>query len=349
MDKNMTISKRENALLAYHHKVPAYIPTLFTDITTFQACPQLERYCGNSVGKDYFGVEWTYVEDAHAPMPTSGKIMFDDIADWRKYVKFPDLEAVDWEKQADIDAHTDFMALVAGAGIVPLPEGKSNYDEDKLMLCMVINGMFERLHSFMGFENALMALASDPEECYEYFKAMADWKITYFKKIAKYYKVDVINAHDDYGTADRMFMAPDTWRKLIKPHLKRMVDACHEEGIIYQHHTCGYIEPIFEDFVEIGIDAIDTLQAGNKNLAELKKKYGNKITFCGGFDNQHILEAPNVTPETIKKEYRRVIDTLAPGGSYVVFPITIGFSFVGPFLEEHFQYGMGFYANLKNR
>lgn len=210
---------------------------------------------------------------------------------------------------------------------------------------MVINGPFERLHAMMGFENALIALVSDPDECYEYIKAIEDWEIEYFKKIAKYYNVDVINAHDDYGARDRMFMSPELWRKLIKPHLKRMVDACHEEGIMYQHHSCGYIELIIEDFVEIGVEAIDTLQGGsNKNLVELKNKYGSQITFCGGFDNQGILEAPAVIPEKIKAEYKRVIDDLAPGGSFVVFPITIGFDFVGPLLEEHFQYGMGFYA-----
>jgi hypothetical protein len=344
------MTKRENALVAYHHGVPAFIPTLFTDISIIQARPQMERYCGVDSGFDEFGVDWTYVPQARAPMPTSGKIMFEDINDWKSHVKFPNLEAVDWEKQANIDVHTDFMALVAGAGIVPMANGKSAYDEEKLVLCMVINGPFERLHAMMGFENALMALVSDQDECYAYFKAVADWKVEYFKKIAKYYKVDVINAHDDYGAADRMFMAPETWRRLIKPHLKRMVDACHEAGVMYQHHSCGYIEPIFEDFIEIGVDAIDTLQAGsNKNLGELKKKFGDKITFCGGFDNQKVLEKPGVTPEEIKTEYRRAIDTLAPGGSYVAFPITIGFDFVGPFLEEHFQYGMGFYANQKQK
>jgi hypothetical protein len=297
MENQMNIGQRDNALLAYKHQTPAYIPTLFTDIAMIQACPEMERYCGNKSGKDYFGVDWTYVEDAHAPMPTPGNIIFEDMTEWRDYIKFPDLEAIDWEKQADIDVHTAFMALVAGAGLVPREDGKSAYEDGKLVLCMVINGMFERLHAFMGFENALIALATEPEECYEYFKAAADWKIAYFKKIAKYYKVDVINAHDDYGSADRLFMSPQTWRELIKPHLKRMVDACHEEGIIYQHHSCGYIEPIFEDLVEIGVDAIDPLQAGNKNLKELKEKFGDKITFCGGFDNQGILEAPGVTPK----------------------------------------------------
>jgi hypothetical protein len=339
------LTPRENALIAYKHGVPAYIPTLFTDISMIQANPTMERYCGNQVGLDDFGVEWTYVADAKAPMPTTGKILFDDIADWRSHVKFPDLEAIDWDKQADIDVHTDFMALVAGAGIVPMADGKSAYDEDKLVLCMVINGPFERLHSMMGFENALMALLTDPDECYEYFKAIADWKIEYFKKIAKHYKVDVINAHDDYGSKDRMFMSPDTWRQLIKPHLKRMVDACHEAGVLYQHHSCGYIEPILEDLAEIGVDAIDTLQGGsNKNLVALKQKLGDRLTFCGGFDNQGVLEVPGVTSAQIKSEYQRVVNDLGPGGSFVVFPITIGFDYVGDLLDEHFKYGMGFYA-----
>lgn len=339
----MKLTPRENALLAYRHQVPEYIPCFFTDIALIQACPAMERYTGHMVGEDYFGVEWTYEPTIHAPMPTPGKHLFESIEDWREGIKLPDLDAVDWEKQADIDVHTDFQAFVAGAGIVPFQDGISIYDTDKLRVCMIINGPFERMHACMGFENALMALLEDPEECQEYFKAMFDWKIEYIKKIAQYYDMDVINFHDDYGTADRMFMNPELWRELIKPNLKRVVDTCHELGLIYQHHSCGYVEPILGDIAEIGIDAIDTLQACNKNLPELKKKLESRLTFCGGFDNQHVLDVPGVTPEAVKKEYRRVIDSLAPGGSYVIYPIGGTFDFVPAFLEEHFQYGMNFY------
>lgn len=341
------MTPRENALIAYHHKTPEYIPCFFTDIAMIQACPPLERYTGNTVGKDYWGCEWTYEDSIHACIPTPNKYLFTDIADWKEKLKFPDLDAIDWEKQADIDVHTDFMGFVLGYGLNPNSDGSSCYDGDKLVLIMVLNGMFERMHACMGFENALMALVEDPESCKEYFHAVADWKIEYFKKIAKYYKVDVINAHDDYGSNDRMFMSPDTWRALIKPELKRMVDACHELGVLYQHHSCGFIEPILGDLAEIGVDAIDTLQACNTHLPELKKQYGESITFCGGFDNMHVLDVPRVTPEAIKKEYRRVIDSLAPGGSFVIFPITGTLSFIPHMLEEHFQYGMGFYASHK--
>ena len=44
------MTNRENCLLAYQHKTPAYIPCFFTDIALIQACPQMERYTGLSRG-----------------------------------------------------------------------------------------------------------------------------------------------------------------------------------------------------------------------------------------------------------------------------------------------------------
>lgn len=128
--------------------------------------------------------------------------------------------------------------------------------------------------------------------------------------------------------------------------MKRLVDAVHDMGLIYQHRSCGYVEPIIEDLVEIGVD---TLQACNTNVGVLKEKFGKQLTFCGSFNTNGVLDVVGVSPEEIKAEYRRVIDLLAPGGSYVIYPIGLTFGFVGPFLEEHFQYGMGFYANPANR
>ncbi len=338
------MTPRENALIAYRHGTPEWIPNFFTDIGMFMANPGQERYCGFEKGKDGFGVTWSFVPEAAACMTDPDtKPILEDVADWKEVVQFPDLEAVDWEKQAEIDMHTNFGAFVAGAGLVPYENGGTSIDGDKLRVCMVINGPFERLHALMGMENALMALIEDPESCYEFFGTMADYKIAYFKKIAQYYPVDVINAHDDFGTNDRMFMAPDTWRELMKPHLKRIVDAVHDMGLIYQHHSCGYVEPIIPDLVEIGVDALDTLQACNKNVGELKKEYGDRLTFCGGFNTNGVLDRTDVTPEEIKAEYDRVIDLLAPGGSYVIYPIGLTFNWVGPFLEEHFAKGMSFY------
>lgn len=139
-----------------------------------------------------------------------------------------------------------------------------------------------------------------------------------------------------------MLMSPELWREMIKPHLKRIIDAVHELGLIYQHHSCGYIEPILGDLVELGVDAIDPVQPCN-DLDTLKARYGDKITLCGGFNTGGLLDLPETTQEQIREEYRHVVNSLAPGGSYVVFPIGATFQFIPTLLQEHFNYGSRFY------
>lgn len=328
----------DNIMLAYHHKQPYYIPSIYTDMTMFKPYPELERYCGTGIGTDGFGVEWRYEPTVGAPMTTQNH-QIDCITDWKK-VKFPDLDAIDWEKQAELDAHRFTMG---GPSLFPL-EHNIFENHDKCNLAMVINGPFERMHSLEGFDNALCDLLMEPEACADYFKAIAEWKAKCFHKIATHYPVDVINGHDDYGSAHNLFMSLETWRTLIKPNLAMMVEQVHKDGIIYQHHTCGYCEPLIEDFIEIGIDALDVWQGGsNPNMGELKKKYGDKITFCGGFDNQFLLDKPDCTEEEARAEYRKVIDMLAPGGSYIVFPLIVNKESGKAFADEHFKYGMDFY------
>jgi hypothetical protein len=347
--RNRGTTRRENALMAYRHKIPVTVPNTFIDIAIIQACPDIDRYSGLTQGKDAWGVEWKYVPSAMAPMPLEGNILMEDIADWRKVVKFPDLEAIDWEKQAQIDLHTDWADANSGKGIHPLKNGKTALDAGQACLVLLLNGPFERMHALMGFEGALMALALDPESCYDFVGAFTDYRIAYIRKIKKYYPADIINCHDDYGTKDSLFMSMDTWRKIFKPHLQRLVREVHDLGLIYQHHSCGYIEPLIPELVEIGVDALDPLQGGsNPNLAELKRQYGDRLTFVGGFDNQGILDVPSTTEEEIREEYKRTLNALAPGGSYVSYVVCLGGKAVPTCLAEHLRIGIDFYQKSEN-
>lgn len=332
----MSIKPIENIMLAYQHKMPYYMPSVFTDLNIFKPYAELERYCGTTEGYDGFGVKWKFEPTQNAPMPT-GTHVIESVTDW-KNIKFPDLDTIDWKKQVEIDACMDTMRNI------PFEDGHSIFENhDKCNLAMIINGPFERLHALEGFENALCDLLEEEEACADYFRAIAEWKAQYFHKVATYYPVDVINSHDDYGSANRLFMSIETWRKLIKPNLALMVEQVHKDGKIYQHHTCGHCEPLIEDMIEIGVDAMDVWQGGsNPNVGELKKKYGDKITFVGGFDNQYVLDQPNATEEQVRAEYRRTIDKMAPGGSFIVFVIG-SMQHRQAFIDEHFKYGMNFY------
>jgi hypothetical protein len=295
----MTI--RENVILAYQHKQTLWSPNFHTDIDCCLQSSVNERYEGTEKGTDEFGVEYTYVPTSHAPIVSPDKIVLDDITKWKEKVKFPNVENYDW---------------VAGAR-----RDTANWDRiNKFSIVMMFNGPFERLHALMGFENALMAVIDEPECAYEFFKAFNEYRAKLIQKIAKYYKPDSVMVFDDYGGAQSMLISPSIWRGLLKPNIKTLVDFTHECGLYYTLHCCGYMKPIFGDFVEIGVDAVQPLQFCN-DVPDLKAKYGKQITFCGGFDNTHLLDRPNVTPEEIRAEVRRGMREIGVGGSFVAWPV----------------------------
>lgn len=83
-------------------------------------------------------------------------------------------------------------------------------------------------------------------------------------------------------------------------------------------HSCGDISEVFPDLVELGLDIYNTFQPEIYNVAEMKKLYGDKITFLGGISTQQLL--PNAAPEEIKIEIRRLMDILGENGGYIVAP-----------------------------
>ena len=319
------ITPKENYLRVMRHEKPEWIPNNLEDMNFLIPILEIERWPEDESGVDGFGVEWTFVPGTGAPMPTMGKEILRDVTEWREKVKFPDLDSYDWKTEG-ADA-LDFC------------------EEDKANSCMIINGMFERIHACMGMEEAMCALLEEPEACYEFAGAIADHKIGMMERCRKYYKADVINMHDDYGSNQGPLMSLETWRTIFKPHLKRIVDACHEMGMIYQHHSCGFIEPFIDDMVEIGVDAIDTWQVCNTNMRAIKDKYQDRLTFIGGLDSLGVLDRKGVTEQEIYNEFKRAVDLMAPGGSYIPYPITLTFDFIPTYMKFMHEYGKDYYKN----
>lgn len=308
------MTPRENVILAFKHKETLWTPNVFTDFDRVLQSTVNERYEGKESGSDEFGVNYTYVPEADAPIVTPGTCRLPDIIKWKDEIVFPDVEAYDWEAGAARDT--------------------AGWDrENKFSVVMMYNGPFERLHCLMGFENALVALLDEPELTSEFFAAFVDYRIKLIKKIAKYYKPDAIMVFDDYGTNNSMMMSPNVWRNVLKLHVKKVIDATHECGLYYILHSCGYIKPIFPDIVELGADAVHPMQYAN-DVSELKSKFGKQITFTGGFNNTGIFDSPTVTDEEIRAEVRRVLREVAPGGSYIAWQTILAQESRRIFLDE---------------
>lgn len=181
---------------------------------------------------------------------------------------------------------------------------------------------FVTLSRFMrGFENWMMDLALNPgfvaglmDRILEVQLIMASQVLT-----ACGDNVDIIYIAEDLGMQSGPLFSPQLYRSLIKPRQKRLVDhlkKCSAAKIFY--HSCGAVKTFIPDLIEIGIDILNPVQvsATGMDTAELKKMFGEDITFWGSIDTQQIM--PFGTPRDVRDEVKRRIDALAPGGGFVL-------------------------------
>ena len=157
----------------------------------------------------------------------------------------------------------------------------------------------------------------DPEEVEEFFNTYMEWKIKLMEKVIEYYKPDVLMFHDDWGTQNNMFFSPDVWRSLIKPQIKKAVDRCHELGVLFDMHSCGKIEAVVPEFVELGIDAWQGMEIND--IPKLKSITGMNLGYHTTPDYQGYQTealAGTLTEEDLRRRVREVFEKTAEGYCY---------------------------------
>ncbi len=116
----------------------------------------------------------------------------------------------------------------------------------------------------------------------------------------------------DIAYTKDMFFSPDYWRRYYKPGLKAMVDTCHENDLPVIYHGCGNVRRVFEDFIEIGVDAYNPLEAkAGLDVVELRRRYGHRIGFCG---NMNVIEWAHCSREELKAIVLRKLNAAKGGG-----------------------------------
>ena len=303
MEEIFMLSKRENALIALRGETPEYVPCFYDSCQIIPAATSLETPEMGAPGYDGYGVHQTPTESAggmFTPTPTV-KPVLEDITQWKSVVHFPDYTMLPFE-----------MIVAKEREIMHLnPE---MFVQD--LFCP--NGIFERIHFLMGFENAMVALYEEPEAVYDLAGAIADKKIEFIHLAARYYKPDYFTYLDDYAHMGGLMMSPNLFRELFKPHIARIVEACKKTGMNYKQHCCGKMEALFDDFLDIGITAFDPVQPVN-DLAAMKKRAGKGVCLMGGLDVQNVVDRAGVTDEEIEAEVKRCIDNYAQDGGYMIY------------------------------
>ena len=193
-----------------------------------------------------------------------------------------------------------------------------SYDDsssDPNKFCLGVGSIFfHRMCVLRGMENLMMDLMDDTSEVYQ----LRDMLLEYFgQQVSSLAKtnVDGIIFFDDWGAQSQLLIPPRVWRSFFKPVYKKLFSICKKAGKFIFFHSDGYIMEIIEDFIEMGVDALNC-QVWCMGPETLGKKFRGRITFWGEINRQ--ITIPHGSPNDICVAAAKMKEHLAtPSGGLI--------------------------------
>ncbi|MBR5559348.1 MAG: hypothetical protein IKU72_03795 [Oscillospiraceae bacterium] len=329
------MTNRENFIRAIRRDNPEYVPL------DFRLCPsQNDRFkekTGSEDFMEYYNLPIRYVE----LNPTNKNY---DFIPYYKGTLPADYAPLSWAKEWGIMgiagmAHFQHMfhPLAQVDDIeelkeFPMPDLDEDYryegvaeriqqlkDQDIITVKHMKETIFEMAWYLRGMDNLMIDFFDDEDYANCLLDRLTQLRINSIRKITAC-GIDVIQLGDDIATQLDMLMSPDQWREWLKPRMKAIIDAAKEVNpdVIIFYHSCGNIQRVIPDLIEIGIDVLNPIQPECMDVAEIKAKYGDQISFWGGLGTQTVM--PFGTPEEVEAECKRLIEVVGKGGGFVLSP-----------------------------
>ncbi len=125
---------------------------------------------------------------------------------------------------------------------------------------------------------------------------------------------------EDLGTQIAPIVSMELFRKHIRPRHQRLVDLAKSFDLPVMIHTCGSSSWAYEDFIEMGIDAVDTLQPEPVNMHPryLKDHFGGRLAFHGCISTAGPVAYGSV--QDVVDDCRQTLEIMMPGGGYCFAP-----------------------------
>lgn len=177
--------------------------------------------------------------------------------------------------------------------------------------------LFERAWTMRGMENLFLDMVEAPEFVDDLLDAICDYNVALVNQ-AVAYDIDEVHFGDDWGSQRGLLMGPKLWERFLKPRLARMYGAAKSAGKFVSIHSCGKVQELFPQLIEIGLDCFNPFQPEVMDPYEMKRLHGDRLSFWGGVSTQQLL--PYGTPAEVRAEVRRLIAGVGKCGGYILAP-----------------------------
>ena len=203
--------------------------------------------------------------------------------------------------------------------------------------------LFEAAWRLRGLENFLVDLLCRKEWAHFLLDRLAEHARRNAEAVALA-GVDLLALDDDVGMPGGMMISPALWREFFKQRLAGVIGVARtaKPDLRVLYHSDGSFEPILDDLVEIGVDAVNPLQPEHMDAVRIRRRYGPRLAFWGTVGRQTTFSF--ASPEEIRREVRTRIETLGPAGlvlspAYDIDEPDVPWANIAAFLEVSATFG----------
>lgn len=164
----------------------------------------------------------------------------------------------------------------------------------------------------MGWTGLSYALYDNPKLVREVIERFASWT----KAVVEHLNdsgIDFLMAADDIAYKTGPMISPQVFREIFLPAMREAASAIK---LPWVYHSDGNLEPVFDDLLTLGMNAIHPFEPGAMDIVKFKKKYGHRICIMGNIDLHYTLTQGTV--EEVVQEVKERLAALAPGGGYII-------------------------------
>jgi len=219
------------------------------------------------------------------------------ISSWEDFEKYPwpSLDQMDFFPLEYVNAH--------------LPEGMG------LISCHA-GGIYEHLSAIFSYEGLCFALMDQPDLVRAVCDRIGGIMEGYYRHILELDRLIVVFPGDDMGFRTATLISPSDLKQYTLPWHTRFCAMAHDKGLPYFLHSCGNLEAIMEHLIgEVGIDGKHSYEDAIVPVAQMQRRYGDRIAILGGVDVNMLTRA---TPADLRRYVRGIIDECGPRGRYAV-------------------------------
>ena len=224
------------------------------------------------------------------------------------------------EESTDLEALTFLLTEPTREEIAEFRTKSRSYVEYAAQQGLLLTGGWgvgaDLIGWIFGLQNMLYAVYDHPDLVHRMLDMIGDWNRARMRAVLES-GVDLYIKRAWYENCD--FWTPGTFKGFIAPQLKQDVDLAHEYGARFGYLITSNVMPLLDQIAELGVDVLIGIDPQGWDLDLTKEKLGGKVCLWGGV-NGHLTVEQGST-EDVRREVREAIETLAPGGGFILSPV----------------------------